>query len=406
MQLVFPSDRSIDRITYRMEAPQGEDCLAHAFEHPIQSPPLREIAKDKRSAVILISDISRLCPSYLFLERMLNELNAAGLPDSRIRIVVALGMHRKQTEQELRRLAGEAVYRRVQVLNHSPLSEDCVPLGMTSMGTPIEINRHVAEAELRVVTGNIEPHALAGMSGGIKALVPGVASHRCIEHNHGLSRRFKAEIGNPDNPVRQDLEEALQFLPVHFLFNVIVNHEQKVLEAVSGDIIAAHRAALQAARERFIIEVAEPYDTVIVSAGGYPKDTQLYQAVKSLKNAATITKPGGKIVLAAKCEEIFGNGIFQYWVETIQDRKLIVDKLKEQFVLGAHKIEHIDQVLQNHEVFLYSDMPHSLVELVGFQPVSDLQACIDKLLANPYGTIALMPFGGLTFPALKGTPGI
>ena len=377
-----------------------QERIRQSLQQPIGSPPLHEIASGRKNAVILISDISRLCPSYLFLPALIGELNRGGLPDGRIRIVVALGMHRKQTESELAALVGEEVYRRVSVANHSALSEDCVDLGRTRQGTPIEINRTVAEADLLIATGNIEPHRLAGVSGGAKALMPGVASERSIQANHALSQRYRPQIGNPDNPIRRDLEDVLEKVPIHFLFNVIVNHRRELLDAVAGDPIAAHRRGVELARRRFLIPNDKRYDLTIVSPGGFPKDLQLYQAVKTLQNAAGFTKPGGAIILAAQCAEAFGNGVFQHWVETIRDRRVIEQKLKERFVLGAHKISHISELLDTYTVYLYSSMPASQVELVGFRPVSDLTETVKALTQNGSAAIsvAVMPYGALTFP--------
>jgi nickel-dependent lactate racemase len=298
-------------------------------------------------------------------------------------------------------LVGLSAYKRVHVQNHSALSEDCVAVGVTRAGTPIEINRHVVEADFRIVTGNIEPHRLAGISGGVKALMPGVASMRTIERNHSLSQKHKARLGQPDNPLRMDMEEALRFVPIHYLLNVIVDHERNVLDAFAGDVIAAHRAGIEGARSRFIVAADKPYDVVLVSAGGHPKDTQLYQAVKSLTNAAAITKPGGKLVLIAQCEEQFGNGMFQHWVETMPDRSVMMAKLNEQFVLGAHKIEQIDKILRHHSVYLYSQVPEAIVRLLGFHPVPELNETLAVLLSNRALDIAIMPYGGLTFPFLQ-----
>jgi nickel-dependent lactate racemase len=252
-----------------------------------------------------------------------------------------------------------------------------------------------------MVTGNIEPHRLVGISGGIKALMPGAASIRTIEHNHSLSQKHKAQLGDPDNLLHLDMEEALRFVPIHYLFNVIVDHHRQVLNAFAGDVKAAHHAGIEAARSRFIVEVSELFDVVVVSAGGHPKDTQLYQAIKSLSNASAITKPGGTLVLIAQCEELFGNGIFQYWVETIQDRSVMLTKLKEQFVLGAHKVEQIDQILRKHTVYLYSQVPEAIVHLLGFHPIHDLNETLAALLSNSKLKTAVMPYGGLTYPLLK-----
>jgi nickel-dependent lactate racemase len=387
-------------IDYESTAETSPDrIILEALSHPVAGKPLHELAAGFKRAVILISDGTRLCPSRLFLPALLGALNQGGIPDDRIRIVVALGLHRKHTDTELQQLVGDETFRRVSVINHSALSEDCVALGTTSQGTPIEINRLVVEADLLIATGNIEPHRLVGVSGGVKALIPGTASKRCIEANHALSQRYKAALGDPDNPIHRDLEEVLDFVPIHFLFNVIANHRQELLEAYSGELIPAHRRGLEAARKRFFVPVSKQYDILLASTGGFPKDLQLYQAIKTLQNASAFTKPGGSIVLLARCEELFGNGIFQYWVETIRDRATIQRKLNEQFVMGAHKIAHIDQIVSKHTVYLYSDMPDPLVELAGFIPVRDLAQLVAGVIHNENCEVALMPHGALTFPA-------
>jgi nickel-dependent lactate racemase len=400
--LRLPPGTAWDTILYpgaHLKPADASAVLERALAAPIDTPPLHELARNRSSAAILISDSTRLSPSFLFLPLLLRELARGGMSEDRITIVVALGMHRKQTEEELIRLVGSGVYRRVRVVNHSALAEDCEPVGTTSRGTPVAINRIVAQAELRIATGNIEPHAMVGASGGVKALVPGVAARDTIERHHALSQTWKARPGFPDNPLHRDLEEAQRLLPLHFLFNVIVNHRQEPLAAFAGRVEAAHRAGVEEAKRMFLVEAEPKYDVVIVSPGGYPKDTQLYQAVKTLKNAAAHAVPGGAIVIASRCQELFGNGTLQYWIETIQDREVMARKLRERFVLGAHKAEHIDQLLKRHRIYLYSDMPRASVELTGFTPVEDLDAALAGLLeGRPAARVAVLPHGGLTYP--------
>lgn len=386
--------------------PAGPDDLERALDRPIASPPLEQLARGKSRAVILISDSSRLVPTADFLELLVNRLNRAGLPDSRIQVIVALGLHRKQTDDELVQLAGERVRNRVQVLNHSALEEHCILVGHTSRGTPVEINRHVVEADLRIATGNIEPHRLVGISGGVKALVPGAASRRFIEAHHAMSRQYKAEPGNPDNPLHRDLEEAAALVPLHFLFNVIVNHERKIVKAVCGEVTAAHRAGVEWARRMFTVPAAKQYDVVIVSPGGHPKDMHLYQTIKTLQNAAQIAKPGGRIICAARCEEHYGNGVLQSWIETIHDPDIMLEKLSKQFVPGAHKVEHIRKLVGEHRVYLYSQLPPPAAKLAGFDPVENLQALLDEIDREGRErklSVAVMPFGALTFPVRPST---
>ncbi|MFC6453554.1 nickel-dependent lactate racemase [Paenibacillus vulneris] len=403
--LSVPESLPVDIITYRADQTEEKQLssrnrILKALSQPIRSPRLSELAAGRHSAVIIISDGTRLSPSHLLLPPLLEELNQAGIPDPSIDIIIALGMHRKHTREEMEQLVGPAVYKRIRVHNHSAAAEDCIRLGTTSFGTPIEINRLAVKADLRIATGNMEPHALAGISGGIKAVVPGIASRRCIEHNHSLSQQFKAVPGHPDNPIHQDMEEALRFITVDFMLNVVVDHEKHVLEAAAGHITAAHQALISQAASRFVVPVKQTYDLTVVSPGGHPKDLQLYQAIKALRNASALTRTGGTIIMAAECPEMFGNGIFQFWVETMKDRQTMVDQLKREFQLGAHKILHLDEVLTQQRVYLYSALPRPIVELLGLLPVDDIQAAFTESISGQGKSIALMPYGSLTYPQL------
>ncbi|TLS49362.1 nickel-dependent lactate racemase [Paenibacillus antri] len=390
-------------LSYRTPVAEGADAdalLRQALRSPIDSPSLPELAAGRRDAVILVSDVTRLSPTASFLAQLLDALNEGGIPDERVRVVVALGTHRAQTADELRGIAGESAFRRVLVENHSAASEDCLFVGTTSLGTPIELNRKVAEADLRIATGNIEPHRLVGLSGGCKALFPGVASAASIERHHGLSHRYRAVPGFADNPLHRDIEEACAMVPIHFLYNVVADHRRRALAAFAGHPTEAHRRGASFARDQFLVSNERKYDVVVASAGGYPKDMQLYQAIKSLENAAAFAKPGGSILLIARCQELYGNGTFLEWAETRIDRERAVRELEERFVLGAHKLHILHQVLQKHRVFLYSDVPRPLAELLGFRTVSDLQLWIDEA-ARRGASMAAMPCASLTFPDLS-----
>ncbi|HZG86956.1 nickel-dependent lactate racemase [Paenibacillus sp.] len=374
-----------------------DEALEAALREPIGCPPLSQVARDRKDAVILVSDLTRLCPTARMLPLTLDALNEGGIPDDRIRVVVALGTHRSQTERELLRIAGDA-FERVRVLNHSSAPEDCRYIGTTTLGTRIEINRAVLDAELRIAIGNIEPHRLVGVSGGGKALFPGVASSRSIEAHHALSRRFRCVPGFAENPLHRDIEEACAMAPIHFLFNVVADHLRRPLGVFAGDPSEAHREGVRFARRQFLIPVRRRYDVVVASAGGHPKDMQLYQAIKSLENAAGFAEPGGDVLLIARCEEIYGNGVFQTWAETHVDRARAIRELDERFVLGAHKLRLLHRVTQRHNVHLHSDIPEPLAVLLGVRPVYDIQSWIDERLQS-HRSIAAIPCAALTFPS-------
>lgn len=394
----IPEER-YDLIKYAGDdRPSASVPIEELLNKPIGSPPLEELAKGKQRAVILISDGSRLCPTHSFIDLIVDRLLRGGMRLDQLTIIVALGLHRKHTEEELRQLVGASAYERVRVVNHSALPEDCMLVGHTSRGTPVEINRTVVDADLRIAIGNIEPHRLVGMSGGVKALVPGVASSRCIEAHHSMSQQYKAQPGDVQNPLHQDLVEAEQLVPIHFLMNVIVNQQRAILHAVCGQVQKAHRQGLSFTRGLFHHNVDKLYDLVIVSPGGHPKDIQLYQTVKTLENASQITKPGGSIVCIARCEEHYGNGELQSWIETIQTPDVMLERLKQRFVIGAHKVEHIQNLVHKHQIYLYSEMPDPIVRLIGFEPLPELDPFLKAQITDPHIDIAVMPYGALTFP--------
>ncbi|WP_135556233.1 nickel-dependent lactate racemase family protein [Paenibacillus cymbidii] len=402
----LPDRYRADRIEPQWGPPPQQDPIRAALARPIGSVPLRELAAGKRSAVILVSDGTRLCPAPLLLEPLLDELSAAGLADEQIAIVVALGVHRRHTESELAALVGASVYRRIAVRNHSAREEDNAFVGVTTRGTPVSINRAVLYADLRIATGNIEPHRLAGMSGGAKALVPGVAARSTIEANHALSRSAAAaEPGRLDNPVRADMEEAQRLVPLHFLLNVIADSDRRIVAAFAGETEAAYREGVRRAQTIFFPEAGKEYALVIASPGGHPKDMQLYQSVKTLQNAESVATPGAPLVLIAQCEEYYGNTVMQDWLEHMPDREAMLRRLSASFVLGAHKIGQIAAIAARHPIYLHSVMPQPLVELAGLRHAPDLQATIGGLLAGldaERARIALMPFGAVTFPLQKG----
>ena len=246
---------------------RGADAVDYALEHPIGARKLREVAKAGQKVAVITSDISRPLPSYDVLPSVVRELNAAGVPDEDITVVFALGSHRHHTEEERRRLAGEEIFGRIRCIDSDP--EDCVHMGTSSNNTPFDISRSVAEADLRIALGNIEFHYFAGYSGGVKALMPGVSTPAAIQCNHSLMVSENACAGKLEgNPVRQDLEEALKFCPIHYIVNAVLDEHKHIVYAVAGDVIEAHRAGCRYLDQMYRKPIPERADIVLVSQGG------------------------------------------------------------------------------------------------------------------------------------------
>lgn len=390
----------------------GEDAVLYALKNPIGSEDLCTLAKEKLrilrgsgkkpAFVIIISDISRPCPSALILPSVLDELFSSGVTPDEITVVSALGSHRHQTENELRHLTGDAVFDRVHVMDSTP--EDVVHLGKTSRGTDVDIMRKVAEADFRIAVGNIEFHYFAGFSGGAKALMPGVSTPHAIEQNHTLMTDERAVAGNlVNNPMREDVEEAERFCPLDFIVNVVLDEHKNIVYAVSGDVIKAHRVGCDYLKSMYACPLPHRADIVVVGQGGSPKDANLYQLQKALDNAKHAVKDGGTIILVGACNEGFGSAIFEDWLRNSTSPEELIARLRRKFVLGGHKAAAIALVLKRAEIILVSGFDDETVQEIFMKPAKTLEEAYRDALKKhgPDAHVVLMPYGGSTLPVLS-----
>lgn len=271
----------------------GRQAVARALENPVAPPKLRDLVKPGQKIVIITSDISRPFPGYDVLPVVLDELYHAAVKAENITVVLALGTHRQNTEEEKEYLVGKRCYREVRCVDSDP--NDCVRLGITSRGTPVDITRIVADADFRICLGNVEFHYFAGYSGGAKAIMPGVSTPEAIQFNHRMMVSPNACAGKLEgNPIREDIEEAGAICGIDFIVNVVLNEHKKIVYAQAGGAVQAHRAACQYLDKMYRIPIREKADIVIVSHGGAPKDATLYKTQKALDNAKHAVKKGAR----------------------------------------------------------------------------------------------------------------
>jgi lactate racemase len=381
----------------------GEAAVRSALAHPIGSLPLGEIVKAGEKIVIITSDITRPMPSHVVLPVLLDELYAAGIRREDITLVFALGVHRGHTPEEMKKLAGERAYSEIRCLDANP--QDCVQMGRTALGTPVDITRVVAEADRRVCLGNIEYHYFAGYSGGAKAIMPGVSTREAIQSNHSRMVLPEACAGRlAGNPVREDLEEAIRFCPIDFILNVVLDEHKNLIYAVAGHYIEAHREGCRFLDRLYKVGIQAKADVVIVSPGGFPKDINLYQAQKALDNASHAVKPGGIIILAASCREGLGERVFERWMLESPSPESMVEKIRQNFELGGHKAAAIAMVLGKSRIFLVSDLEAAFVKRIFLEPYASLDEAVSAALASqgPAAKVLVMPYGGSTLPVLQG----
>ncbi len=391
---------STDQVTLLESERRAADPIRFALATPICAPRLRDLVKPGQSIVIITSDITRSCPTDLLLPAVMEELEASQVQHEDVSIVFGLGSHRKQTPDEQARLLG-AWYGQVRCMDSDP--EEVVYVGSTTRGTPIEAYAPVVQADVRIALGNVEYHYFAGYSGGAKALVPGVCSGRTIQHNHAMMVDDQARVGILNgNPVREDLEEGAAMIGLDFILNVIMEGDQIVL-AAAGHPIHAHRWACHALDYLGSTPLDAPADIVVVSAGGFPKDINLYQAQKALDNAALAVRPGGVITLVAECRDGMGNATFERWMRGT-DAPRILQRIQEGFVLGGHKAAAIAAVQQRAHICLVSTLPDDLVRACGMTPFANATAAVVAVLEQlgSDATIVVIPQGGAVVPRVSG----
>ncbi len=399
IELEIQSFAHVDLVTARRVCSSCDEgtLIRNALQNPIGCSPLPNLVVPGHRVAIVTSDITRPCPSALLLPAVIDDLNRGGVRDEDILVVFALGTHRPHTEAERKQLAGEAVYKQVRCVDSDPTN--CVFLGHTSRGTPVWVFRPLMETDVRVCLGNIEYHYFAGYSGGVKAIIPGVCNAETIRQNHRWMTEPGAITANLDNnPVRADIEEAGEMVGVQFILNVILDEDEKVVNAVAGHPLEAHRAGCRYLDTFGLQTIDHAADIVIVSAGGFPKDINLYQAQKALDNARHIVRPGGFILLVAECAEGMGNSTFERWMHKPGGADVIIADIQRDFVLGGHKAAAIAMAMKQAEIGLVSSMPASDLRTMGFVPFDNLESAVQYALGKFGSRIAVMPEGGSVVP--------
>ena len=276
-----------------------------------------------------------------------------------------------------------------------------VHLGYTANGTPVDIFKPVAEADKVVCLGNIEYHYFAGYSGGMKAIMPGVSTREAIQKNHSRMVDPAATTGKIEgNPVRADIDSVREFVPVAFIVNVVLDEHKQIRHCVAGDVIEAHRAGCKLLDKMYSLPIPKKADIVIVSAGGFPKDMNLYQAQKALDNAGKAIRDGGSIVWIASGIEGLGEKHFEDWMLNHENPLDMIPHIEREFVLGGHKAAAIAMVMKRAKIYLYTELQQDFVEKLHFNYVADLQKTINDLLKQYGGnaSVLLMPYGGSTLP--------
>ncbi len=387
--------------------PDEEASFRFALDSPIDAVALRHAISHGERICIVFTDITRATPNERIIPWLLSYLRGCGVGPEQITLLNALGTHRPNTPEELSKMLTPAVLRDYRVLNHEPGNpEALVQVGVTSDGAPALLNRHLIEADLRIVTGFIEPHFFAGFSGGPKGIMPGVAGMETVISNHG-----RRNIGNPNaafgitdgNPLWEEMRDIALRAGPSFLINVTLNVGRSITGIFAGHLIEAHKRGIEFVRQSAMQPVTELFDIVVTTNSGYPLDQNLYQAVKGMSAAARIVKKGGSIIIAAECRAGIPDGSPFYELLTrARDPEDILALIARETCPEQWQSQIQALIQRKAKVFVHSSMPDDVIRRAHLLPARDISATITVLQSEAGHPlrIAALPQGPLTIPYL------
>jgi nickel-dependent lactate racemase len=409
LSVEMPDDRTtIVEPAHLPGLPDERGAVLAAIGQPIDARPLREWIPPGAKVCIVFTDSTRATPNERLIPWLL-EFLAPLVPREHITLLNSTGTHRPNTRAELEALLTPEVVAHYRVLNHEcERAEDLVQFGTTRDGSPALLNRHVAHADVRIITGFIEPHFFAGFSGGPKGIMPGCAGLRTVMSNHGARN-----IGDPKssfgittgNPIWEEMRDIALRVGPSFLLNVTLNERRQITGVFAGDLVEAHRAGCEFTRRTAMQKVKAPFEIVVTTNSGYPLDQNLYQGVKGMSAAARIVAEGGLIVLACECSDGAPAGSpFEKLLREARGPEEILTMLATPgFVRPEQWQAQIQSLVQRRaRVELFSTLPEELVRACHLTPCADISAVVRAELARlgPAARVAVLPQGPLTIPYL------
>ena len=421
LSLEVPDRATVLTSSYPAPAASAAKLVLAAVRQPFAASPLTVALRRRRpgNVVIVVSDITRPIPYASFLGPLLAEIEAAGVPTADILILIATGMHRPSTEEERRQMFGADVCTRVRILDHR--ADDDAELaeiaGLSWSGRPIRLNRHFVNAGFRFITGLVEPHFMAGFSGGRKAVCPGLASLETLRRFHGYEflAAPAAENARLDgNPCHLEALSVARLAGVDLSLNLVLNHEREVVRAFAGDLEAAHAAACEFARTCACPRITAEHDVVLTSCGGYPLDATFYQCVKGMVSCLPAVKSGGVILAAGSCLEGVGSAEYTATMHTYAGRwrdflehirgTPKVRKDQWQFQMQARALAKVGAA---NLCFATDGLSHAELSRLSVQPLGDgtvsaqtaLQAYLNRLCRDDR-SVAVIPEGPYCAPTV------
>jgi len=364
-----------------------EDAVQQSLLRPIESKPLKELGRDKSDAVIVISDITRPVPNALLLPIIIQHLEEAGIPSDKITILIATGIHRPNEGQELERLVGKEIASSYRIINHFSKNQDDMALvGHIGDGVPALVNKNYLEADLKILTGFIEPHMWAGFSGGRKSILPGISSIKTLEFMHGPEMvahpqtRYGVLKGNPFHEAGLAIMEQAG---ADFIVNVTLDTSKNITGVFAGHPVKAHLEGVEFLSRHCVRTLDEPLDFVVTTNAGAPLDCNLYQTAKGISGVAGATREGGVILIATECLEGFGSEEYRAVFEHATTPQVFIEKLmkKDFFLPDQWCAQETYQVMLKNEIWVHTQgIDADTLRRFHFRPVKNISEAITELL--------------------------
>jgi nickel-dependent lactate racemase len=384
-------------------------ALVEALRAPIESAPLRELVRPGQTACIVHTDITRATPNDRILPPVLAELEGAGIQRKDIVLLNALGTHRPQTEVELTAMLGAEIVRNYRCLQHDGNDDaNLVEMGVTKFGHKVRVSRHFVEADIRILTGFIEPHFFAGFSGGPKGVLPSIAGAESVIDNHGARM-----IGDPKatwgitygNPIWDEMLEAAKMTRPTFLLNVAMNVDKQITGVFAGEMEAAHKAGAAFVKANAMVPVPSPFDVVVTSNSGYPLDLNLYQTIKGVSAASQVVRKGGAIIIASQCwDGIPDHGRYGRLLREASSPSEILDRVSSPGFSSPDQWQVQVQAMcqQKADVYVRADgLSDEQIKQCLLRPCHRIEETLEALLTSGDGkrpSLCVLPEGPLTIP--------
>jgi len=406
IQINFPEGSITKIFEVKSSGSLTEKEIKKSLELPAGSRKLNEVARGRKDAVIVISDITRYIPYHTFLPLMLSELEVGGIKPGRVSFLVATGCHRPATLEEINKILGKEIARRYRVLNHGAFDHDgLVHLGKTRKGTPIWVNKFYVRSDLKILTGLIEPHFMGGFSGGRKAICPGISGYDTVKIVH--SPRFLESVNARNgvlrnNPFHQEVTEVAEKAGSDFIVNVTLNKKKNVTGIFCGNYRTAFSNGCRFCREQTSVFFRKRVDLAVTTGGGYPLDLTFYQTIKGIVTAGEVVKDGGTVLAISGMKEGLGSENFISLMKKYRGSESFLELYFKpvNFTLDQWQIEELLKVTRRATVCLYSrNRPPELIENLGVKIVRDLEGFLSPFFSGN-ASIGLLPEGPFVLPKI------